>query len=313
MLAAANALRIDLVTVEVAGLLGAEGITSILLKGPTFARWLFDDPHERSYTDTDLLISPDDLGPARTLLEREGFTAPFKGAGHELIHYAEPWIRAGDAAEIDLHHRLPGIPDSRRAWEVLSRHTEPATLRGHEVTMLDEPARALHVALHAAQHGTGRTQSIRDLERALQRLDDETWAAAADLARETGAEGAFADGLKLADGGRALLRRIGAGGRADSSWELAEILREEEPGQALVQGLVWFRTVRGIKAKALLLLFKAFPPRAVLSTWSPLAHRGSWGLVAARVWRPFWLLFRAPRAILRYRRARALQRERKGR
>jgi hypothetical protein len=310
VVAAANTLRIDLVTVEVMGLLGAGGIASILLKGPTFARWLYDDPHDRPYTDTDLLISPDDLEKARGVLAGAGFAAPFSGAGHERIHHAEPWIRSEDAAEIDLHHRLPGIADSHLSWRVLSRRTEPARLRGHEVTMLDAPARAFHVALHAAQHGTGRTPAVRDVEHALERLTEETWREAAEIARATGAEAAFAAGLRLAEGGEAVLERLDLARPGDSSWELAQILRDEEPGEALVHGLVWFRNVRGIRAKVVLLVFKAFPPRAVLATWSPLARRGFWGLVVARVWRPIWLVAHAPAALVRLRRARALQRER---
>lgn len=293
------------------GLLADAGIASIVLKGPTFARWLYDDPRDRPYTDTDLLISPDDLERAREVLAGEGFTAPFSGGGHELIHYAEPWIRRSDGAEIDLHHRLPGIADSHTAWDLLSRRTETTTLRGHEVTMLDEAARTLHVVLHAAQHGTGRTPSLRDLERALERLVEEPWRAAANLARAAGAGAAFEAGLALADGGKELLGRLEVGSASGGSWELAQILRDEQPGEALVQGLVWFGNVQGIRAKAKLLVFKAFPPRAVLVTWSPLAARGRGGLALARLWRPFWLLFRAPKAILRYRRARALQRARR--
>lgn len=311
VVAAATILRIDLATVEAVALLEERGIRAILLKGPTFARWLYDDPNERRYTDADLLVSPDDLDSARAALAERGFTAPFKGAGHERIHYAEPWIRSEDGAEIDLHHRLPGMADSPTAWRVLSARTETTTLRGHRVAMLDEPARALHVALHAAQHGTGRTPSLRDLEQALARLGDETWRAAAELARATGAGAAFASGLELAAGGTELLERIGLARRGDSAWELAQILRDEEPGEALVQGLVRLRSVRGPRAKATLLLYKAFPPRAALAMWSPLARRGPLGVLVARLWRPVWLLLRSPGAVLRYRRARALQRGRR--
>jgi hypothetical protein len=136
------------------------------------------------------------------------------------------------------------------------------------------------------------------------------WEGAAALAREAQAGAAFQSGLRLTPDGAELLERLGVLRHSDSSWELAQILRDEEPGEGLVQGLVWLGTVRGVKAKAALLLFKAFPPRAVLATWSPLARRGIGGLVLARVCRPVWLLLRAPGAIVRYRRARSLQRER---
>lgn len=300
-------------TIEAVAFLRAAGVTSILLKGPTFVWWLYDDPRDRPYTDADLLISPDDLETARAELAARGFTAPFKGAGHELIHHAEPWIRRDDGAEIDLHHRLPGMRDSALAWRVLSSRAATTRLRGHDVTMLDEPARALHVALHAAEHGTDRAPSLRDLEIAVERVDEAVWREAASLARGTESESAFASGLRLTSEGAQLLERLGLTKGRDSSWELAQILRDREPGEGLVQGLVWFRSVQGIRAKVALLLFKAFPPKGVLATWSPLARRGRWGAFVARVWRPFWLLLRAPGAIVRYRRARALQRERQER
>jgi hypothetical protein len=297
-------------TVEVVGFLRDAGIRSILLKGPTFARWLYDDPKERPYTDADLLISPDDLAAARTEFARHGFEAPFNGPAHELIHHAEPWIRSSDGAEVDLHHRLPGTDDARAAWDVLSNHVETITLRGDEVPMLDEPGRALHAVLHAAQHGTGRTPALRDVENALERLDASLWDAAGALARQIGAQPAFESGLRLVAGGAEILRRLDLGRSDDDAWELAQILRDEEPGEAMVQGLVWFGSLRGVKSKASLLVFKVFPPRAVLAQWSPLARRGGWSLAVARIWRPFWLVWRAPAAIRRYRRARLVQRDR---
>lgn len=311
MLAAANTLRIDLATVEAVGFLAAAGVPAILLKGPSFARWLYEDPLARRYTDADLLVAPEHLAAARATLASHGFTAPFSGPGHELIHHAEPWIRSPDGAEIDLHHRLPGITDARAAWEVLKSRTASISLRGHDVTILDEPARALHLVLHAAEHGTERPPTMRDLEVALERLDVAVWEEAAVLARRTGAETAFRSGLRLTPEGAALLERIGPGQDRDSSWELAQILRDEEPGGAPVQGLVWFRSVRGFRAKAALVLFKVFPPKGVLATWSPLARRGPGGVLLARIWRPFWLLLHAPGAVVRYRRARSIQRERR--
>lgn len=308
--AAARTLRIDVVTVEAVGFLRDAGIPSILLKGPTFARWLYDDVRERPYTDADLLISPADLDAARAVFARNGFEAPFSGPAHELIHHAEPWVRPTDGAEVDLHHRLPGMDDSAAAWRVLSQRVETTRLRGHEIQMLDEPARTLHAVLHAAQHGTGRTPALRDLANALARVDVSVWNAAAQLAVETGATEVFEAGLRLAPGGEEVLRRLDWGRHDDSAWELAQILRDEGPGEALVQGLVWFRDVRGFKAKLAALVFKVFPPRGVLATWSPLARRGPAGVALARMWRPVWLLLHAPRALVRYRRARALQRAR---
>jgi hypothetical protein len=57
----AHALARDVATAEVVEALRAAGVRSIVLKGPSIARWLYADGQPRPYGDTDLLVSPADL------------------------------------------------------------------------------------------------------------------------------------------------------------------------------------------------------------------------------------------------------------
>src|SRR4051812_17372050 len=53
---AIRSLRLDRVAVEAVDAMQREGIDVLLLKGPAFARWLYDDPAVRGYRDVDLLV-----------------------------------------------------------------------------------------------------------------------------------------------------------------------------------------------------------------------------------------------------------------
>jgi hypothetical protein len=59
-----QALEQDLVTAEVVTALGAASVPAILLKGPTFARWLYAPGETRGYADSDLLVPRDRFGKA---------------------------------------------------------------------------------------------------------------------------------------------------------------------------------------------------------------------------------------------------------
>jgi hypothetical protein len=57
---AALSLAVDRAIAEVVPRLLEGGVQVILLKGPSHARWLYDDPDQRTYTDCDLLVPPDE-------------------------------------------------------------------------------------------------------------------------------------------------------------------------------------------------------------------------------------------------------------
>src|SRR5215213_2501577 len=249
----AHALARDLVTAEAVEALRGVGVRSIVLKGPSIARWLYDDGVPRPYADSDLLVNPGRLRPAAEALESIGHAlvvddrvAPGADAHHLL------WQRDRDGATVEVHWRLPGVrasPDT--AWRWLSAETETSLLAGAEVEFLTLPARALHLALHAAQHAPERGKPLEDLRRGLRLADESCWRTAARLAAELGAQDAFAAGLRAIPEGAELASVLGlpparratvvemrAAGASVWSLNLQRLLSEHGPvgvGRALVR------------------------------------------------------------------------------
>lgn len=201
LLATARTLAVDATTHEFVVALRARGVRGIVLKGPALAAWLYDDGAARPYGDGDVLVAPGDVEAARTTLADLGYALvlnapPVFGAPH-----AEPYTRPG-GGEIDLHWMLSGVTASpATAWRALSARTEHLDVGGARFEVLALGGRALVVALHAAQHGTGRP--LRDLARALERAEPQHWREARDLAHAVGATAAFARGLRLLPEGAA--------------------------------------------------------------------------------------------------------------
>jgi hypothetical protein len=300
--AAASAIRtlhLDTVTAEVVRAFGAAGVPSILLKGPTLSRWLYDDG-ARPYVDIDLLVPP----RARVAAERVLRSLGFGPGAFELIKGDYPRhasvFRRHDGATLDLHRTLVGVGvDDDRVWEELSARTEPMTVGGEEVDVPSPVGRAFVVAIHAAKDG-GRVPKVRrDLERALVQVDGETWREAARLAAALGAEAAFGAGLRLVPQGAELARRLGL-----PMAVTPEIAIRRGGAPPLATGLDWLVATRGVSAsrKLRVVVRKVFPPPAYLREWAPLARRGRVGLALAYVWRPVWLArhaLPAGRAVLR--------------
>lgn len=218
------ALAVDRRTAEVAGALKAAGIPSILLKGPSIARWLYPGGG-RGYGDTDLLVAPAAFAPAEAVLRRLGFEHLMDGwapAEHPPHGESRTYVRSRgpDRGIVDLHASLHQLPDGGEGvWEALWARTRPLTVAGVEVAVLDEPALALHVVLHAVQHAQG-LHTGEDLRRALGAVSAATWGEVAELAAELGLSAELAVGLCLEPEGAEVARRLGLGaaGVEESQW-----------------------------------------------------------------------------------------------
>jgi Uncharacterised nucleotidyltransferase len=291
--AVARRLVLESAAVEVYDALAAAGVRSIVLKGPAVARWLYEDDPTRSYVDVDLLVSPASLRAAGSTLRRLRFRR-----AHGSAH-AEVWGRSSDGVVIDLHSSLVGVAPGLAAWDTLAEATERLDVGGGTLDVLTGPAKALHVVLHAAQHGIRDERTVADLERALTRVEEREWDEAAALARRLGAEGAFAAGLRLTPGGREQAARLGL--PEAHSLETAVRAAGAPPG---VLGLYRFAKTPGMRARARLLRDEVFPAPGFLRAVSPLARRGRLGLALAYAWRPLWLASRLWPAVRTWRRAR---------
>ena len=297
MFAAARNLQIDRVIAEVYGALEAASIDVRLLKGPAIASWLYEEDELRGYGDGDLLVSQAQWENAVSVLRGLGFEEDIGMLNHpNMESFASyPWARGADG--IDLHATLAGIDaDFATAWTVLSDTPEEIEVGGRRVRILSEPARALHVALHATHHHEGKPMA--DLQRALQRLDLEVWKRAAELAASLKATAAFATGLRLNPDGVSVARRLGV----HEARSVQATLKVENV--LLSQGIEDLARTPGLMAKLRVILRELVPTPAFLRWWSPLARRGRWGVLLAYAWRPIWLLWRFPSGFLAWRKAR---------
>ena len=290
------ALYVDRLTAELADAFERREIACILLKGPVVARWLYDDGSVRSYSDCDLLVAPDQIPAAQRLLAELGFHDTASPLGHPRLDSHE-WRRGEH--RVDLHSTLIGIRASPRAvWETLSPLCETTVVGGAPVQVLNVPARALHVVLHAAQHGRAEPKPLEDLRRALEIVPESTWLDVAALARRLDAVEAFATGLRLLPQGSAVASGLGLASAASAD---ATLRLEPVP---LALGIEHLVSTPGWKSRLHIVLRELFPTAAFMRWWSPLARRGSAGLAAAYCWRPLWLLAHLVPGLLAWRRAR---------
>jgi hypothetical protein len=289
---------------ELAGALRDRRLRGIVLKGPVLRRWLYGGASDRMSMDIDLLVSWDDLEPVEGVLSATGWRYLGIDAVGENRSNCRIWERPDNGLILELHRTLAGIGTSpARTWAVLSAHTEELPIGAATMEVLDVPARAMHVALHATQHGKELERTQEDLRRAAGLVPLSAWQEAADLAGELQAMPAFTTGLALVPEGRDVLealelpveRSTEATLRAGGAPEMAE-------------GLEWVVRQKGWRVKVSFVARHIVPPRGYMRVWFPPARRSGMGLVAAYMWRPVWLLLRAGPALKAWRGARRASR-----
>lgn len=298
MLATVQGLIVDQAAGEAVDALHRRQVRPILLKGSSFARWLYDDGGARPYNDVDLLVAPDQLATAGDLLGGLGYALRCAGsAPGEQADHATNWDRPGSPT-IDLHSTMSarlGAPQSR-CWEVLSVHTRSAEVGGVPVEVLDPAALALHVVLHAE---VGKPKTLDDLDRALARFEPADWEAALALAVTLDALPAFGVGLRLRPGGDAMAAALGV--PLDTSVEL--VLQASSTAR-LARPFDQVARADGLRAKAALVMRELVPTPAFIRLWFPPARRSLLGLGAGYLYRLVWVPWHAPRGWQFWRQAR---------
>jgi len=297
---AAGNLRIDAATAEVLGEFRAIGVEALLLKGPSIARWLYDGT--RGYTDCDLWVRPGNGEAAERVLRGLGYEKAVDKGGLPdwWQEHGSDWTRSADGVCVDLHRTLPGVGvDAESAWRTLSATTETLEVACYPARALSLPARALHIALHAAHHGPAWGAVLADLERACDRVDDTVWVQGAALAEELAALDGFGAGLRLLPAGSALADRLDL--PPNRSVEVALQARTTPP---TALGFEQLRSARGPWARAKIVTRKLVPPPGFMRHWSPAAAQGRRQLVRAYFRRALWLLRAAPRGWRAWREAR---------
>ena len=299
----ARSLQLDLMALEVTSALREAGTPSLLLKGASFAEWLFGDGTPRPYSDCDILVAPDRIDAAGEVLEDLGLKQfPDYGPG-EGVHdsHDQAWLR--DDGLLELHFKVPGIQiPAKEAWQILMSDSMAIEISGRQVPVLGLDARALHLVLHADHHGVDTPTTLRDLTRALRRLSDDDWADVATLARRMDAEEGMSLGLRLLPDGVLIADRLGLSSDVTS---IDRALRQTEspPG---ARGLALALDPYADETRKARILSHLFPSSETMRINSTLARRPRGGLqlaYAVRLANRFWQLPRAIIAVCRARQA----------
>lgn len=296
----ANAVRtlaIDRVTGEVVAAFDGAGLHPILLKGPSITMWLYGDGRNRSYGDTDLLVPPGEVAAAEDVLARLGFHPPlrFEDGPHGWKPDGLPWVRRADGATVDLHREFPGARvDAATAWDAVFLTATTMQVGGIAVRILDEPARALMLGLHAARHGASEPKPLEDLERGLALVPKSSWLEAVRLAHVLGAEARLGAGLRLLERGVRLADELDLPKTCDAEY----VIRSGESSTVSL-GLVRIGETPGVRGKLLAAITWAVPSRAYMRYTTSLARRGRAGLTLAYLLR----LARGPRVAAAWLRA----------
>ncbi len=308
----ARTLMLDAAAVECVSALRAEGIRAILLKGPVTARWLYQDAGARDYMDVDLLVARTEFGQGLRILHGLGYRdtqadrSPNETPPHAraLILDRPPDSGRGSrfptGLAVDLHWSFHGIGASHQEfWAVVAGNAERVTIAATQVEVPSESTRALFLGLHAATSGAGGGQALSDLDRGLERLPDEQWKAAHELAQQLDAVPRFLAGLSMRPLGVKLIDRLDLEGGVD----IASALRAAGV-PPVAGGLERMRATRTFRGRMRLLIRELVPTRSFMRTWSPLSTRGPAALALAYVYRPIWLLMKLPAALRAHARAR---------
>jgi hypothetical protein len=202
--------RLDAGLAEVVGALGEARVGCVLLKGPAVAGWLYGPGEARQHRDIDLLVGEHQLGEAERVLAGLGFVRLGEPDPVLLVERRHRvWGRAGDGVVVELHWCLTGVgAPPAVVWSVLGERTDRIVVGGAEVRVLSVPARTMHLALHAVQHG-GVGRPREDLERGIAQLELGVWEQARDLALRLDVMSPFAAGLRACAAGVVLAERLG--------------------------------------------------------------------------------------------------------
>jgi hypothetical protein len=300
LIGAAVTMAVDHVTEEVVGAFDHAGVPSMLLKGPSIARWLYP-AGGRSYRDTDLLVRPEDFARAAAVLRGLGFGAP----SHALVDHAHTYARdaGGYAQSVDLHRTLPYVAaPPADAWRALYAGHGALALGAIEVDVLGLPQRCLHIAIHALQHAFEARGPFEDLRRAIDAASIEEWAEAASVSRRLGAEDAMAAGLCLVPQGEALSDRLGLTAQRRGIVRIAATASASADRELPAYQVQRFLDADTFGERVRLFVNPVVLSPANLRQVSPLARRGRLGLGLAYAARPFVVAGRTGSALVSRRR-----------
>jgi Uncharacterised nucleotidyltransferase len=171
-----------------------------------------------------VLVAPRQLDAAEQTLTALGYSDADSLTGVDdvggVVH-AHMWVRTAEESTVDLHRWLSGAEASpAAAWDALFARRTWIEVGGRRAAVLDRAGQALHLTLHAAQHGPQHRRPLDELALALERWPAYVWDSAAELADEIGATPAFAAGLRLLRWGADEAARLRLPTTAELDWKI---------------------------------------------------------------------------------------------
>ena len=230
-----------------------------------------------------MLVAPGELDAAEKTLTALGYSDTDSVTGVDdvgRVVHAHLWVRTAAAYEsmVDLHRWLAGAQASPAAvWDALIARRTWIEVGGRRAAVLDRAGQAMHLTLHAAQHGPQHRRPLNELALALERWPARVWDAAAELADEIGATPAFAAGLRLLRSGAAEAARLRLPATDELDWKIRH--RATRPrGTFHVQALA---RADGLGDRLRVLRSALVPNRVWMARQHPWAQKGGIQLVAA--------------------------------
>lgn len=295
-------LVIDAVSGEVAALFDGAGIRCMLVKGPVIAEWLYQDG-TRTYGDSDFLVPRSDWDRAVALLTERGFQDEMSLMGHPRMESFASTGFARGRDNVDLHCTLPGLEIAPEGvWAPIWEGHEVMDVGGRPIAVPGCAAVLMHLALHAAHHHNA-AKPMEDLRRGLDVAGVDEWRRAAELASRLDGLPAFSSGLRRLPEGEKMASTLGlqSVGSIRSDLRLSGVPLAEALHELLAPGVTWRQ--RGSQ-----LLSECFPKASFMRWSTPLARRGTAGLVASYPLRWAWLARHLPRGAFEVARARSRRR-----
>jgi hypothetical protein len=146
-------LAVERALLEVAAAFDSESVEFVVLKGPSLAHTVYQDPAFRYFGDLDLLVRGDDWARVTKLLEGLGYrrNLPEPRAGFDRRFGKASEFRRDTGVEIDLHRTLVVGPFG--LWiepDRLFGDTTVLPLLGREFRRLDDTLLQIHACIHAS-------------------------------------------------------------------------------------------------------------------------------------------------------------------
>lgn len=185
---------------EVTSALRGAGVDSLAVKGVVLAETIYGNLALRPAADVDILVRPDDLRAARSVLRSLGFDHRSEPLGDEWTHshHDEPYFRRTARRDVCLELHWALWPADRfRADPGVWERARPVEVGGSTIRTLSREDTLLHLAIHRTRSPL-RLRSLCDVAELLRRDGAELdWEAVSERAAATGARTALYAVLSL--------------------------------------------------------------------------------------------------------------------